>query len=379
MKKYVLISDFSLTSRNRGTAALGYGSLEFLRDKGYLKEGQIVVDSVQFGRNPFHKSTLTKRIVQGKEITFYKMFTNVIEYHIWMKTGISLPFTAWGRFVRNISLVAALNGGDGFSDIYGEKLYRSRLQFMNIAMRAKVPLIIMPQTIGPFVNQKIKDEAKAIMQYASEVYVRDKEYTSELEKMGINYQLTNDLSAFMKPETWDIEIKPDSIGINISGLAYSNKFLDLAGQFAAYPELITRLVKHFQQKGKTVYLIPHAYGYNNPEANNDDFVSTREFYESLDNKTNVVFVDKDLISPRVKYVISRMSFFIGTRMHANFAAIFTKVPLFGLAYSFKFQGAFENNGIYNRTAMINNITSEDIDGIIAQIDKAYIEDVLNKK
>lgn len=59
----------------------------------------------------------------------------------------------------------------------------------------------------------------------------------------------------------------------------------------------------------------------------------------LKDKTNVVFVDEDLISPRVKYVISKMSFFIGTRMHANFAAIFTNVPLFGLAYSYKFQGA----------------------------------------
>jgi hypothetical protein len=53
------------------------------------------------------------------------------------------------------------------------------------------------------------------------------------------------------------------------------------------------------------------------------------------------------------------------------------VPVFGLAYSFKFQGAFENNGIYNRTAMINNITSADIPGIISQIDKACEEDVVS--
>lgn len=43
-------------------------------------------------------------------------------------------------------------------------------------------------------------------------------------------------------------------------------------------------------------------------------------------------------------------------MHANFAAIYTNVPLFGLAYSYKFQGAFERHGIYNRTSMINNIS-----------------------
>lgn len=93
--------------------------------------------------------------------------------------------------------------------------------------------------------------------------------------------------------------------------------------------------------------------------------------DRLKDKTNVVFVDEDLISPRVKYVISKMSFFIGTRMHANFAAIFTNVPLFGLAYSYKFQGAFEENGLFNRTVMINNIKNEEIDGIIARVEKVY--------
>lgn len=71
----------------------------------------------------------------------------------------------------------------------------------------------------------------------------------------------------------------------------------------------------------------------------------------------MVFLDEDLTSPKVKYVISQMSFFIGTRMHANFAAIYTDVPVFGLAYSFKFDGAFTANGLDGKkqTAKINNL------------------------
>ncbi len=381
MKKYILISDFCLTARNRGTAALGYGSLAFLRENGFLKDNQeIAFYSVR--RNPFscffcgRKREIVN--IQGHPVTFAHFLVNSFEYKLWAKLGFSLPFTRWGRFVRSVALVAAINGGDGFSDIYGERLWKSRLKEIKFAMKNKSPLILLPQTIGPFKDARILAEAKQIMEYASAVYVRDSKYTKELDKMGIKYELTNDLSAYMKPEPWDIDIKPGSIGINVSGLAYSNNFRDLAGKFAAYPELMTKLVQHFQKKGKTVYLIPHAYGYNNPEWDNDDMISSREFYNLLEDKTNVVLIDKDLISPQVKYVISRMSFFIGTRMHANFAAIFTKVPVFGLAYSFKFQGAFENNGIYNRTAMINNITSADIPGIIDQIDKAYEEDVVKK-
>ena len=90
MKKYVLISDFCLTSRNRGTAALGYGSLAFLKEKGYLKAGQVVVDSIQICRNPFHRSSSKNLQVQGEDITFHTIRTSVYEYKLWEKFGISL-------------------------------------------------------------------------------------------------------------------------------------------------------------------------------------------------------------------------------------------------------------------------------------------------
>ncbi|MBR6123834.1 polysaccharide pyruvyl transferase family protein [Candidatus Saccharibacteria bacterium] len=382
MKKYIMISDFCLNARNRGSAALAYGALAFLREKGYMTEEQEIVQYFIY-TNPFDKrirkffkTSRETMNIQGEIKTFNYIVINTLEYKLWTRFGISFPFRPLRKLINNVACVAAINGGDGFSDIYGEKMWNSRLKEIKFALKTKTPLIFLPQTIGPFKDKKVLAKARAIMEYAAKIYIRDAEYTKELDEMGVKYELTNDLSAYMKPEPWDIDIKPNSIGINISGLAYSNNFRDLAGQFTAYPELMTELVQLFQKKGKTIYLIPHAYGYNNPEWNNDDLISSREFYKSLKDKTNVILIDKDLISPQIKYIISKMSFFIGTRMHANFAAIFSKVPLFGLAYSYKFQGAFENNGIYNRTAMINNITTTDIPGLIERIDAAYEEDVI---
>ena len=200
----------------------------------------------------------------------------------------------------------------------------------------------------------------------------------ELEKRGINaqnvFELTKDLSAYMQPEPWDIKIQPNSIGINVSGLAYSNRFRTLSGQFESYPKLIDCLISHFLNKGHTVYLIPHSFDYKHPEKNNDDMVACRTAYQKLSPpKKNVIVVDKDMTAPQIKYVISQMNFFIGTRMHANFAAIYTNVPLFGLAYSYKFEGAFDANGLNGKeqTAIINNITPKDIDTIIEKIEKVY--------
>ena len=102
--------------------------------------------------------------------------------------------------------------------------------------------------------------------------------------------------------------------------------------------------------------------------------ASKEFYDGLDDKMNVHFINQDLISPQVKYLISQMDFFIGTRMHANFAAIFTGVPVFGLAYSYKFKGAFENNGIYNRIYDINNLPESEISKVVSLVEMAYDKD-----
>ena len=42
-KKYVLISGLDLRDNNRGTAALGYGSFYFLKEKNLLNYDDIVV------------------------------------------------------------------------------------------------------------------------------------------------------------------------------------------------------------------------------------------------------------------------------------------------------------------------------------------------
>lgn len=371
MKKYILIQDFNLNSNNRGTAALGYGSISFLREKGYLTDEHVIVN-IRYRRSLIEKSVYYTKIVQGVKIDICDLYPSRLEYKILLKTGKTFGFSKLAKVISNLTCVAALNGGDGFSDIYGQSLYKSRLPYTYIAMKCNIPLIIMPQTIGPFKDPENYKEAESILKYAKEVYVRDDKFVEELNKMGVNYQMTKDLSAYMQPEAWDIDIKPNSVGINVSGLAYSNKFLDTAGQFETYPIFIERLINKFRADGTTVYLIPHSYNVNNPETNNDDIEACSAAYNRLAVKTDVVYVDKDLISPQVKYVISQMSFFIGTRMHANFAAIYTNVPVFGLAYSYKFEGAFKANGLSaDQCFMINNMREDEIDDAIEYIYKFY--------
>lgn len=374
-KQFVIFSDFDIQSNNRRTAALGYGAMEFMVKEGFAQEDYSIV-RFRFYRNPLR---ITQRIVtkeldaNGKERRYITVSAWTFEKWLY-KHKIHFFNSLFKRIVKN-TIVGAINGGDGLTDIYGEYWLDYRLPEMRLAIELGMPFVVLPQTIGPFIEEKNKNRILSILRKADRIYVRDSNFVEELEKNHLSYIKSNDLSYYMKPAPFPIDIEKECIGINVSGLAYSNKFGKLAGEFDCYPELLAGLVRLFQTKGCHIYLIPHAYNVKTPETDNDDMVSTREFYESLEDKSLVHFIDEDLLSPQVKYLISQMDFFIGTRMHANYAAIFTGTPVFGLAYSYKFKGAFENNGILNRTYDINNLEESQIDSVITTIERAYNEDL----
>jgi len=374
VKKYVNISGFHIESNNRGNAALSYGTVSFLKKIGELQSGQEFV-KFRFFKNPFkrcNRHVTTASVIIDEEKWIYHVVP-VFEptKYILLKFNVLVPFSKLKFYIRNTAYEAADYGGDGFSDIYGDKILYHRFRQTFLLWKRNIPLIILPQTIGPFEKKENYALAIKILKYASRVYVRDSRFNAELEKEGIEFQQEKDLSAYMLPKPWDVEIKNNPVGLNVSGLAYSNRFPNLEGQFDAYPDLIMKLIELFRNKGCSVYLIPHSYNYSHPETNNDDLVACREVYSSLRDKSNVVLIDRDMISPEVKYLISKMKFFVGTRMHANFAAIFTNTPVFGLSYSYKFQGAFEANGLYNQTATINYLKVSEIDTIIDKVNTVY--------
>lgn len=372
-KNYILISGFGIHDSNRGTAALGYGSISFLEKYHNLTPDTKIVN-IRYVKKIWKKKyrSQIEQVKSGdKKWNVHTIFVLTIEKWLYEKFNILLPFTPFGKIIKHLNYVAAINGGDGFSDIYSTATFHSRLDETLLAIKKHIPTIQLPQTMGPFNENSNYIIAEQILKSAKYVYVRDDKFVTELEKMGVKYKIENDLSFYMQPETWDFKPEPHAIGLNISGLAYSNRFRTLSGQFDTYPYLCTKIVEFFQSINRPIYLISHSYNYQNPEEANDDMVAARDFYSKLKNKQGVHLIDKDLNSPQTKYLISCMSFFIGTRMHANFAAIFTKVPLFGLAYSYKFEGAFNKNGIYNQTAMINNISKQEAKKIVEKISKVY--------
>jgi len=117
-------------------------------------------------------------------------------------------------------------------------------------------------------------------------------------------------------------------------------------------------------------LIPHSYNHTVPEKFADDLEASRDFYNSLENKDNVILIEDDLKSPEIKYLISKMDFFIGSRLHSCFAAIFTKVPVFGLAYSYKYEHNFKKFNLPNNQYSVIDLKENDIPKILTLVENS---------
>ena len=46
MKKYVIVSEMDLNDPNRGTAALGYGAVSFLQERGLLRKEHSLLEFI---------------------------------------------------------------------------------------------------------------------------------------------------------------------------------------------------------------------------------------------------------------------------------------------------------------------------------------------
>jgi len=382
-KKYYIISGLNLNDNNRGTAALSYGSFYFLEKFHKEQTKGLQACNTIIYKNPlkyvFKNCSKQDIVIRNKNHVIRNFYIWFIDFYIFKYIPIISSITKTSRILKRVKFIAAINGGDGFSDIYGTKTFENRLFHANLAISMNIPLIILPQTLGPFKKLSNYKTAKKILNYASKIYVRDNKFESELNNMNVDFKITKDLSFYMNPEICSTKMLHGSIGLNVSGLCYFNKFRDLSNRFDNYPTLITEIINHFQCKNVPVYLLAHSYNYYNPDYGNDDMLAIKDVYKNLNNKTDIYLIDKNLNSPQTKYVISQFAFFIGTRMHANFAAIFTKTAVYGLAYSYKYEGSFNYMGLADYYSSVLDIKKSDISSIIKKIDTKHQETIKHAK
>lgn len=243
-------------------------------------------------------------------------------------------------------LVMNINAGDGFTNIYGFPRQVAE-SYMSLAVALKsIPLILAPQTIGPFTSGLSKRLASSVLRRAERVFARDQESAEVARVLGAQSACQEVIDvAFALPFVPPPVSSPSAkgrVGVNVSGLLWRGGY-DRDNYFGLsfdYRQYTKRLVERLIEEGFEVHLIGHVFS---PGGVEDDLSACEELAEECP----AVSVAPRFDGPEAaKSYIAGMDAFTGARMHATIGAISAGVPVVPFGYSDKVRGLYGTLG-YN--------------------------------
>jgi polysaccharide pyruvyl transferase WcaK-like protein len=226
-------------------------------------------------------------------------------------------------WVRGFDVVVDTRAGDSFADIYGVERLVTMSLMHQVARRAGVPVVLGPQTVGPFGTRRGRLLARHTVRTAALTMARD------LESYGVARSLGGERTLLTTDVVFCLG-RPDpgpsrDVVVNVSGLLWNdNPHVD----HVRYRTVVRRLVAGLRERGRGVALLAHVL--DSPLADNDVPVVT-----ALGDELGVEAVlPSDLTD--VRRTLSGARLVVGSRMHACLNALSVGTPAVPLAYSRKF-------------------------------------------
>jgi colanic acid/amylovoran biosynthesis protein len=270
-----------------------------------------------------------------------------------------------------------VSGGDSFCDMYGPKVFRANVFMKHMALAHKIPLILLPQTYGPFNDAGRKEIAAGIVRQAQLAVARDQRSFEILcNLLGDNFDPDRhlcgvDLAFGLEARRPNLSDKLLSqlysterpVGINISGLIYNDPVgAKLRYGFRAdYRQIIHQLLQRLlRETDRRVILVPHVLC--SPGLIESDLEACESAMRQLsaDDQGRVTLIPNQFDPSEMKWIIAQTEWFCATRMHAGIAALSSGVPTAAVAYSIKTAGVFETCNQGEHVADPRSSTAEEV-------------------
>lgn len=241
--------------------------------------------------------------------------------------------------IGKLDLMLDIGAGDSFADIYPDKRFAYIIGTKALCLAKGVPLLLSPQTIGPFTRQPHRMAASLVMTRAQAVFARDPLSYAAIAVLapGAKRHQAIDV-AFALPYTPAPRGEGKRFGINVSGLLHSGGYAG-SNQFGLtidYKLFTARLIEALLARGDvSVELFAHV---TTSHARDDDGAAC----DALKARYPAVVRVPDFESPSAaKSWISGLDFVVAARMHASIAAWSSGVPVLPVSYSRKFEGLYK--------------------------------------
>ncbi|MEE2732184.1 MAG: polysaccharide pyruvyl transferase family protein [Pseudomonadota bacterium] len=288
------------------------------------------------------------------------------------------------KMFRNANALLDISGGDSFTDLYGKRRFEAIVLPKIIAVENNIPLVLLPQTYGPFVEGgEPRAVAQDLIRRSRLAYARDQysfeymqellggDFNPEVHKQGVDVAFL--LPAASKEQvdakglTPPREPSTEVFGINVSGLIYNDpeNAKSQYGIKVDYHKLLKTFIEHvLNQSAGDVWLVPHVhapYGHYESDLSACEKLKSH-FSESQQQRIKVVNGDYDQCE--IKGVIGQCDWFTGTRMHSTVGSLSQAVPTAAIAYSGKTRGVFATAG---QEAMVFDARQETTENLLDQL------------
>jgi polysaccharide pyruvyl transferase WcaK-like protein len=251
---------------------------------------------------------------------------------------------------KKYDVILDTTSGDSFTDIYGTRRLVKMAYAHRAALKSGVPLVLAPQTIGPFDSLYGRYLGRTSIRNATRVYARDSESARYSAALGRDPDCTSSDLVFALPTP---PPPPDREGVylNVSGLLWRpNPHVDNM----SYRTHVLETSRQLSALGLRVTLFPHVL--RNASSQEDDVTAVEEASIELTHHADV-FIPKSLDDMRSQ--LNGAAVVVGARMHACLNALSVGTPALAWAYSRKFAPLL---GDLDWNATIDLRTTEDVAG-----------------
>ncbi|MDM7855580.1 polysaccharide pyruvyl transferase family protein [Cellulomonas alba] len=274
--------------------------------------------------------------------------------------------SAMREWLGGFDLAVDTRAGDSFADVYGLGRLTNQSTLAELTVSAGTPVVLGPQTIGPFATRRGRALARRSLRRASVVMARDSVSAGCARDLGrpVDVLATDVVFALPVPAV----ARTRDVVLNVSGLLWQpNPHVD----HVAYRETVEELCRELLASGRRVALLAHVL---EGVGRDDDVPAVREVARLVGEDAVEVVVPTSLED--VREVTASARLVVGSRMHACLNALSTGTPAVPLAYSRKFEPLLRDLGwrhvvdLRSSGAPVHDVTTlakADLEGDVAAV------------
>ena len=260
---------------------------------------------------------------------------------------------------RRSKAIAALAGSKVLLDQGGITFTDGREKFLlyNVAsilpaLFVRTPVFKCAQAIGPFTNPINRIASKIFLPRAHTIVTRGRITHEYAEGLGLknlvagaDYAFSLEMDGTERDavaQVIDLSFLEGGEVVGVCPSVVMQKKVDAAG--GDYAGIIAQFIASQQAAGRKVLLIPHSVRTGTEKTHNNDLPLCRGIYASLASTENVLFVDRELSSQQLRWLIGECDLFVASRFHAMVSSLAMAVPTVVIGWSHKYREVLEMFG-----------------------------------